>query len=106
MDKNSEEGKKYLDTKSRMYLIFAAVIAIALRYTWNSQDIVTKGIMLFVLSLLILGTIITSIASDRADKERKIDKSKKIFRCKHCGKEFNSKKLKDTHEKSCIEMKI
>ncbi len=106
MGRDSEEGKKYLDTKSRMYLIFAAVIAVALKYTLDSQDIVTKGIMLFVLGLLIFGTIITSIASDRADKERNIDKSKEIFRCKHCGKEFNSKKLKDSHEKSCIDMKI
>jgi hypothetical protein len=101
------DAKKMMKARASLFFLFGIVLLFMFIFTWSEMDIVRLILFGFMVVLLFFGAILMFIMSLKADDQtKKLDINKPIFQCKYCGEEFNSQKLKDRHERSCVKMKI
>ncbi len=101
------DAKKMMKARASLFFLFGIVLLFMFILTWNDMDIVRLILLGFMVVLLFFGAILMFIMSLKIENQtKKLDINKPIFQCKYCGEEFNSQKLKDMHERSCVKMTI
>jgi len=87
-----------------MYGIFG-VVFLSLLVLLPNKEILQTVFMVFVTILLFVGLGISLMTIYRMGSAEPVAIAGD-FACKHCGKRFNSRKVWESHQKSCAEMRL
>ncbi len=100
-----QEAVTRLWTMAVLYGMFAVVflfLLIAVRSLESFQVV----FLVLVTGLLFTGLGASLYTIYRTGKDEEPAVVTGIYSCKHCGKRFDKQRIRDTHERSCSEMKL